>query len=157
AVAARVVAAMDLELATVGLTRYLRVFDAAVLRSVGASDDDLEGLEAAPSSLECEVGGYVIRAKTTRSWDAIVALLVTLAEQRPESFHALMQGCRRLSNSTPEPDGLDELLLVPEQLLHDVSVDREQRRTEQGFLTAADARAFLQMARQPRSSSTNPS
>jgi hypothetical protein len=157
AVAARVIAAMDPDLATVGLARYLRVFDAASLRSGGSSDDDFEDVDGTASSVECEVGGYVIRAKTTRAWDAIVALLITLADERPESFHALMQGCRRLSDSTPEVDGLDELLLVPEQLMHDVSIDREQRRTQQGFLTAADARAFLQMARQRRSSPMNPS
>jgi hypothetical protein len=62
-----------------------------------------------------------------------------------------MQGCRRVSNSTPEIDGLDDLMLEPEQLRHDVSIDREQRRTQQGYLAAGDARAFLQMARHHRS------
>ena len=59
-----------------------------------------------------------------------------------------MRACRRLSNSTPEVDGLDDLLTAPEQLLHDVAVDRNYRRTQQGYSTPADARAFLQMARQ---------
>jgi hypothetical protein len=58
-----------------------------------------------------------------------------------------MGGVRRLSNSTPEVDGLDDLLQEPEQLLHDVALDRERRRSRQGYSTAADARAFLQMAR----------
>src|SRR6185312_13409647 len=53
-------------------------------------------------------------------------------------------------NSTPEVDGLDDLLLAPEQQLHDVAIDRERRRSQQGYATPADARAFLQMARQPR-------
>src|SRR5262249_40264650 len=55
------------------------------------------------------------------------------------------------SNSTPEDDGLDDLLLAPEQALHDVSIGREQRRTRQGYLTPRDARAFLELARQPQS------
>jgi hypothetical protein len=61
-----------------------------------------------------------------------------------------MQGCRRLSNSRPEIDGLDDLLMAPEQHLHDVAIERERRRSRHGYATPADARAFLQMARQPQ-------
>src|SRR6185295_15559376 len=46
--------------------------------------------------------------------------------------------------------GLDDLLMEPEQLLHDLALDREQRRSQQGYSTPADARAFLQMARRRR-------
>jgi len=69
-----------------------------------------------------------------------------------------MQGCRRLSNSRPEIDGLDDLLMAPEQHLHDAAIERERRRSRHGYATPADARAFLQMARQPRAASapTNP-
>jgi hypothetical protein len=45
---------------------------------------------------------------------------------------------------------LDDLLQAPAQHLHDVAVERERRRSLQGYATPADARAFLQMARQPR-------
>jgi hypothetical protein len=107
--------------------------------------------------LECEVGGYLVRAKRTDAWDAIVTLLVTLDADHRDYFHAVMSGCRRLSNSTPEIDGLDELLAEPEQLLHDVALERERRRSQQGYLTPADARAFLQMARQPRHQPASPS
>ena len=61
-----------------------------------------------------------------------------------------MRECRRLSNSTPEVDGLDDLLMEPEQLLHDLALDREHRRSQQGYSSPADARAFLLMARQRR-------
>jgi hypothetical protein len=163
AIAARVVAALDRTLAIAGLSRYVRVFDPGVLPSVASGDDDRDDLDVAPSAgLECAVGGYVVRARTADAWDAIAGLLVALADDHPDSFHALMQGCRRLSDSTPEADGFHELMLEPEQLLHDISLEREGRRSQQGYLTAADARAFLQMARQPRpplangSSSINP-
>jgi hypothetical protein len=154
AVAARVVAALDPSLAIVGFSRYVRVFDPAVFEPAVPSDDELPDLldVASSRSLECEVGGYVIRARTPRAWDAITGLLVKLADDRPGAFHVLMQGCRRLSNSTPEADGFHELMLAPAQLLYDVSVEREQRRAQQGYLAAADARAFLQMARQPPAS-----
>jgi len=155
AVAARVVAAMDPDVAIAGLSRYVRVFDPGIFEPTASSDDDAEDFKLPRSrTVECEIGGYVVRARTAFVWDAIVGLLSTLATERPDCFHALMQGCRRLSDSTPEADGLDDLLLEPEQLLHDVSLDREGRRSQQGYLTPGDARAFLRMARQPRTAAS---
>jgi hypothetical protein len=37
--------------------------------------------------------------------------------------------------------------MAPEQHLHDLTIEREQRRSQQGYVTPADARAVLQMAR----------
>jgi len=157
-VAAHVVAMMDQSVAITGLSRYVRVFDPGVFQPTAPSDDDLPDFDiASAGTLECDIGGYTVRARTANTWDAIVGLLVTLAQDRPATFHALMSGCRRLSNSTPEIDGLDALLLEPEQVLHDVAVAREYRRTQQGYLTAGDARAFLQLARQPHSAGRKPS
>jgi hypothetical protein len=150
AVAARVIAKMDESLAVAGLSRYVRVFDPGIFEPSFSSDDEREWNGPRPSDdCECEIGGYLIRARTADAWDAIVGLLMTLSEERPRTFHALMSGCRELSNSTPEEDGLDDLLLPPEQALHDIAIEREQRRTHQGYLSAEDARAFLRMARQP--------
>ncbi len=153
AVAAGVVAAMDQELVVAGLSHYVRVFDPGVFEPTFSSDDERPDVRS--GHVESEVGGYVVRAKTAHAWDAIVGLFVALSDDRPECFHALMQGCQRVSKSAPEIDGLDDLMLEPEQQLHDVSIVREQRRTQQGYLTAGDARAFLKMARQPRSASSS--
>jgi hypothetical protein len=96
------------------------------------------------------VGGYLVRGIRGDAWDAIVALLLALETDHHDRFHAVMRECRRLSNSAPEVDGLDELLMEPEQLLHDVAVERERRRSGKGYSTPADARAFLMMARRRR-------
>jgi hypothetical protein len=102
------------------------------------------------------MGGYLVRARRTDAWDAIVTLLVTLEAEHNHYFHAVMQGCRRLSNSRPEIDGLDDLLMAPEQHLQDVAIERERRRSRYGYAAPADARAFLQMARQPPHTSHTP-
>ena len=155
-VAARTVAALDPQLVVVGLSRYLRVFDPGTFEPTESSDDeaierhDKMNSETRGDGPECEVGGYLLRARRNDAWDAIVSLLLVLETEHPHCFHALMEGCRRLSNSTPEIDGLDDLLLAPEQHLHDAAIEREQRRSRQGYATPADARAFLRMARQPR-------
>ena len=146
--AARAVAAMDDHLLTAGLSRYIRVFDPATVAESTSSDGDPIDIEVTPhEGQEGEVGGYLVRAIRADGWDAIVAVLVALVANAPERFHAVMGQCRRLSNSTPEIDGLDDLLMEPEQLLHDVAVDREHRRSRKGYITPADARAFLLMAR----------
>ena len=151
-VAARIVAALDEHLVIAGLSRYVRVFDPSTIAPPASTDDEPIDMDVTPSAgdLEREVGGYLVRAIRADAWDAIVALLLALDADHRDCFHAVMRGCRRLSNSTPEVDGLDDLLMEPEQLLHDVAVDREHRRSQQGYSTPADARAFLQMARQPR-------
>jgi Family of unknown function (DUF6178) len=157
-VAARTVAALDRHLVIVGLSRYLRVFDPGTFEPTESSDDEtidrneMMNSETSGDVLEGEVGGYLVRARRTDAWDAIVTLLVTLETEHSHYFHAVMQGCRRLSNSRPEIDGLDDLLMAPEQHLHDVAIERERRRSRHGYATPADARAFLQMARQPPAS-----
>jgi hypothetical protein len=178
-VAARTVAALDKNLVVAGLSRYVRVLDPGIFEPTAQSDDeptdrdeamregdsmdvdeamDAESRHAddAPVHdsrgdwLECEVGGYIVRARRADAWDAIVTLLVALDAEHGNDFHAVMQGCRRLSDSRSEIDGLDDLLLAPEQHLHDVTIERERRRSQQGYATPADARAFLEMARQPK-------
>jgi hypothetical protein len=166
-IAARTVAAIDQELVITGLSRYVRVFDPGIFEPTAQSDDEAmdrdeamhEGDsidvdqaidESSDGGLESEVGGYLVRARRADAWDAIVTLLAALDDEHGRYFHAVMQGCRRLSNSRPEIDGLDDLLPAPEQHLHDVTIERERRRSQQGYATPADARAFLQMARQPK-------
>jgi hypothetical protein len=155
-VAARTVAALDRHLVIAGLSRYLRLFDPGTFEPTESSDDEpvdrheRMNSETSRDLPECEVGGYLLRARRTDAWDAIVTLLVTLETEHNDYFHAVMRGCRRLSNSRPEIDGLDDLLMAPEQHLHDVAIGREQRRSRQGYATPADARAFLHMARRPQ-------
>jgi hypothetical protein len=157
-VAARTVAALDRHVVIARLSRYLRVFDPGTFEPTESTDDEPPdrhekmNSETSADVVECEVGGYLVRARRTDAWDAMVALLVTLEIEHHHDFHAVMQGCRRLSHSRPEVDGLDDLLMAPEQHRHDVAIDRERRRSRQGYATPADARAFLQMARQPRAS-----
>ncbi len=149
AVAGRVAAAMDEHLVIAGLSQYIRVFDAAAMVTT-LDGEPVDGDVDTHRGPECHVGGYLVRGIKAGAWDAIVALLLALEADHPHRFHAVMRGCRRVSNSTPEVDGLDDLLTAPQQMLHDAARDRESRRTRQGYSTPADARAFLSMARRPR-------
>lgn len=174
--AARTVAVLDKDVVVAGLSRYVRVFDPGIFEPIAQSDDepadrhgamrdgDSQGVaeamhadtppgrDSSSDALECEVGGYLVRARRTDAWDAVIALLIALDAEQGTCFHTVMRGCRHLSNSRPEIGGLDDLLQAPEQHLHDVTIEREGRRSQQGYATPADARAFLKMARQSKRS-----
>jgi hypothetical protein len=154
ATAARVIARCDRSLVVTALSRFLRVHDPGVLEPTESTDDERpQDVLFATEGLTAEVGGYIVQARREDVWDAIVGLLLELSAGDAECFIALMDGCRRLSNAGRERDGLDDLLEAPDQLLHDVTLDRDDRREARGFSTAADARAFLAIARQGRSRS----
>jgi hypothetical protein len=139
-VAARKLAEMDADLVIAGLAQHARVFDCAVVTAIHVLDHGLAS----------EVGGYRLVAKRTDSWETIVAILISLDAEHPDYFHQVMRGCRALSNTGREPDGLDDLLHEEDQLTFDLSVDRERRRDKQGYVPPAQARAFLEMSRQLR-------
>ncbi len=149
--AADTAAAIDVNLFVGGLSRHIRVFDVASFAPVAPSDDEPWDLRAKPTDAqEYELAGYLLRARRSDALDAIVAVLSALEMHRPERFRDVMSGCRRLSNRGFERDGLDGLLLATEQRMHDLSVARDERRSARGYLSAAEARAFLVMARAPR-------
>jgi hypothetical protein len=150
-VAAQTLACVDVDLVIAAFAQHLRVFDpAAVSQSALMDDEEMPAGGSPNDGLGCDVGGYRIVARRTGSWDAIVAVLASLDTEHPGYFHRVMRGCRTLSNSTPEIDGLDDLLRDEEQVMFDLAFNRERRREQQGYVTPAQARAFLQMSRQVR-------
>jgi Family of unknown function (DUF6178) len=145
AAAADWLARMDAALAIAGLSAQIAVFDPAVLAPPAEHEDiDAPIASALERRLHCEIGGYMVVARQIEWWDAVVAVLVALAEAHPGRFHDVMRGCRRLSNSKPELDGLDELLGDGEQVLFDLAEAREGRRERRGYVTPAQASAFLE-------------
>lgn len=169
--AANTLAALEASIALAGLSRYVRVLDVGIFEPVAQSDDeaasrheamhegDAIGVDAddwQDNRHECEIAGYVVRARRRDAWDGLVTQLTALHERHEPVFHRLMRGCVALSFSRPEVDGLDDLLMAPEQAAFDLEVAREVRRSAQGFATPADARAFLEMARQGPSATPHP-
>ena len=143
AAAAAKIVAMDPQLMIAALARHVLVFDRATQRPY--------------ERVGFDVGNYVVAARRQDAFDTIVDLLLFLDAEHPDYFHRLMRGCRRHSNSRPEIDGLHDLLTDDEQDVFDLAVAREQRRERQGYVTPAEARAFLQAARQVRARERSPS
>ena len=150
-VAAQKLAEMDVDLVIAGLSRHTRVFDRAAVTPYTTTDgEEVAAIRDVGDGPTREVGGYLLVARCTDSWDAIVAALRSLDAGHQGYFHQVMRGCRALSNSRPEVDGLDDLLADGDQVMFDLAVDREPRQERQGYVTPAQARAFLQMSRQLR-------
>ena len=150
-VAARKLAEMDAGIVTAGFTHHLRVYDRAAV-SRYTTTDGLEVAEAVgrKDGLTCEVGGFLAVARRTDAWEAIVAVLTSLAEDHHDCFDRVMSGCRAAANSKPEIDGLHDLLDTGDQAMFDVASGREQRRETQGYVAPPQARAFLEASRRLR-------
>jgi uncharacterized protein DUF6178 len=150
-VAAQKLSEIDPDLVIAGLAQHAQIYDCAAVAPYETTDGELiDGIRVVDDGVTYEIGGYLMVAKSTDSWEAIVAILMSLDERYPDYFHQVMQGCRALSDSMPEIDGLDDLLLNGDQAMFDLAVDRERRQEKQGYVPPAQARAFFQMSRQLR-------
>jgi len=147
-VAAQKLAEMDVDLVIAGLSRHMHVFDRAAVTPYTTTDgEEVAAIRDVGDGPTRNVGGYLLVARRTDSWHAIVAVLGSLDAGHHDYFHQVMRGCRTLSNSRLEVDGCNDLLLDGDQAMFDLAVNREQRREKRGYATPAQARAFLQMSR----------
>jgi len=142
-------ARMEPTLIVGGLSSLVRVFDLATLPSQPELDvTDPRKTGGLPSA---DVGRFrVVFRDSTAPWDAVVSVLTALESQHPQLFQEVMTGCRRLSNEGFERDGLDNLLDDRQQAWLDQQGRRLVRREHDGYVSPADARAFLSSARQVR-------
>jgi uncharacterized protein DUF6178 len=149
AVTADKVMGLDIELVTAGFARHARVFDIGTVSSFTTLEGELRSSRISPGAF-AEIGGYLIEARRTSAWDATIDLLAFLAAEYPEYFHRLMRGCVRLSSDRPEENGFHALLHDDEQDMFDLTIEREARREEQGYVSPAQAQAFLRAGRAVR-------
>lgn len=106
-------------------------------------------LESAPT---WECGAVIVWARREDAWDAIATLLAHMQGAHPQWLSGLLAACRELSyEHLEEASGFDVLLGRRQQMLHDLASAREQRREVKGYVTRADAHAFLESARRPAS------
>jgi hypothetical protein len=151
AVAAQKLAGMDVSLVVTGLAQHMLVYDRAAVTPYETLDgEQVEVMHTVDDRLTSDLGGYVLAARRADSWEAIIEVLMALDAGHPKYFYQVMAECRALSNSGYEIDGLDDLLAESDQVKFDLAVDREGRREKRGYVTPAQARAFLQTSRQLR-------
>ena len=149
--AARTLAALDPAVVATALSAHISAFDLGTLEPSFASDDEREHhpiMRAVDADVIAEIGGYRIVPKRHEVWDAIVEVLIALDATDQQAFHRLLGRCRSLSSDGWERDELHDRLLDSAQNAYDVAAERLSRREGHGYVSPADARAFLQMARE---------
>jgi len=144
--AAQTLAAADVNLLVAGFAEHVRVFHLAAMVSVDVDGEERAAINTGDGP-SCEIAGCLLVARRTESWDAIVDAMLALDTYDFELFHGILAGVRRLSNAGFEDDGLHDLLTDRDQAAFDLSIEREARRDEEGFVAPAPARAFLEAAR----------
>jgi uncharacterized protein DUF6178 len=155
ATAARKLAGMNVDVVVAGFAQHTLVYDLGAITPYETTDGELvtfyaDAISVFDDGLRSEIGGYLLMARRADSWGAIVEVLTSLNMEHPNCFHQVMRGCRALSNSGREVDGLDDLLPEGDQVMFDLGTDREGRREKLGYVSPAQARAFLQMSRELR-------
>jgi hypothetical protein len=155
ALAAQKLAGMDADLVAAGLAKHAFVYDRAAVTPYETLDGELmtfyaDAISVHDNGLTLDMGGYLLLAKRADSWESITEVLMALGTEQSDYFHQVMRRCVTFSNEGFEVDGLDELLHKGDQAMFDLEAGREGRREKQGYVSPAQARAFLQMARELR-------
>jgi hypothetical protein len=87
-------------------------------------------------------------ARDPGTWDAVWNALSSLERDHHDLLRAIFDLCCAMTTEYINGNGgLYEVLTSSELLENDVAAAREDRRASQGFVSPADARAFLELAR----------
>jgi hypothetical protein len=138
------------ELVTLALARSLLVADLDALVAEISDDDESVQLEKAlESALSQEFDQYRVIARRHDGWDAWVAALCALDQRHPAFFARLLERCAFASASYVEENGGWQRVLSDDEMLEeDAAAEREDRRAREGYISPAQARAFLAGAKQ---------
>jgi hypothetical protein len=87
-------------------------------------------------------------ARVPDVWDDVWSALMLLDRDHHDRLRAILEQCCAMSTEhISGQGGLYEVLTAAEMLGGDVAAARDDRRVEEGFISPADARAFLELAR----------
>jgi len=84
-------------------------------------------------------------------WDDVWNALLSLDRDHHDRLRAILEACCEMSTEyISGQGGLYQVLTADEMLDGDVAAARDDRRVAEGFVSPADARAFLELARRGR-------
>jgi hypothetical protein len=91
-------------------------------------------------------------ARDINVWDDVWSALLLLDRDRHDRLRAILEQCCAMSTEyISGQGGLFQVLTSDEMLESDVAAEREDRRAAEGFISPADARSFLELARRGES------
>ena len=131
------------------VSRLVRVLDLEVLMTWATAPGEADLLDTIVETQPCqELDEYLMVSRTEWGWDAVLTTLLALDERHPELLRAVLGRCAAATHDEVQSaETLHAVLRGEERLLEDARAEREERRAERGYVSPADARAFLALAR----------
>lgn len=138
------------DLLALAIHRLVLVVDTdALAEHFTGPSDELGELEHALENSVCdEWEEFRVIARDSSAWDDVWTALLALDRDHHDRLRALLEQCCAMTTEFINGQGtLYDVLTSDEMLENDVAADREDRRAAEGFVTPADARSFLELAR----------
>jgi len=131
------------------VSRLVRVLDVAVLTTWATAPGEADLLDTVVETQPCqELDEYLMVSRTEWGWDAVLTTLLALDERHPDLLRIVLSRCAAATHDeVGSAEALHAVLRGEELLLEDARAEREERRAERGYVSPADARAFLALAR----------
>jgi hypothetical protein len=131
------------------VSRLVRVLDVAVLTAWASVPGEAGLLDRIVESRPCqELDEFLLVSLTEWGWDAVLTTLLALDERHPERLRAVLGRCAAASHEEVQSaEMLHAALEGDALLLEDARAERDERRAARGYVSPADARAFLALAR----------
>jgi hypothetical protein len=138
------------DLVSLAVHRLVLVVDIDVLEEqLSPGDEEAQALEDAleHSAFE-EWEEFRLIARDADAWDDVWIALLALDRDHHDRLRAILERCCEMTlEYISGQGGLYQVLTADEMLDSDVAAAREDRRATEGFISPADARAFLALAR----------
>ena len=141
---------LPLELLALAVHRLVLVLDMDVVaEQLAPGDEEAEALERAlETSVVEEWEEFRLIARDPDVWDDVWGALLSLDRDHHDRLRAILEACCAMSTEyISGQGGLFQVLTAEEMLDSDVAAARDDRRVAEGFISPADARAFLELAR----------
>jgi hypothetical protein len=144
-------AEMSEEFLVFALSQLVRVLDVTVVSTWAGAPGEAERLDQIlDGRLHHELDEYLLIFRGQWGWDAIVTTLLALDQHHPHLLRGVLARCALATNEqVTSAEMLSSVLEGEAVLLEDARAEREDRRGERGYISPADARAFLSLARTP--------
>jgi hypothetical protein len=138
------------DLLALAVQRLVLVLDMDVVaEQLGWAGEEGEPIERAlESSTFEEWEEFRLIARDRDAWDDIWNALLALDREHHERLRSILEQCCAMSTEyISGQGGLYQVLTAHEMLDSDVAAARDDRRVAEGFISPADARAFLDLAK----------
>lgn len=141
---------LSAELVTYAIARHVHVLDLdalAVAMADRETDEDDLADKALESALSEELDEWLLVARVSRGWDALLTAILALDRRHPDVARRVLSRCAAMTHARVEDEGLYEVLDDDASLLEDVASLRDDRLAKEGFVAPSHAASFLALAR----------